>query len=135
MAVDGRDHRLGAFFDGVDKAIVFQNSGKEEILIPDGLDLGDVGPGNEVLPRPRQDHRLDGGIGRSLHERIGHLPHEVLGELVHRRIVHIQNGDPILQFYFQALVIGFHCPPPLKNKSQIPKPKSQINSNLQISMI
>ena len=86
----------------------------------DGLDLGDVRPGDEILPGPREDHRFDGAVTRGLHEGVRHLPHEVLGELVHRRVVHIQDGHAFLHFHFQCLVIGFHRLTSPKDKSQIP---------------
>ena len=34
VAVDGRDHRLGAFLDGVDETVVLHDPGKEKILVP-----------------------------------------------------------------------------------------------------
>ena len=72
------------------------------------LDLGDVGPCNEVFPSTREDHGPDRLVLEGLHNGIGHLPNKGLGELVDRWVVEFQDGHPFLYLHPYSPVIRLH---------------------------
>ncbi len=112
VAVDRGNHGLGAGFDGIKEPVVLREQLQNPVPGRHVLDLGDVGPGDEVLPRSGHDDRLHGVIPEGLRHRIGNLPHKMPRELIDRRVVQHEHGDTVPHLDPDRLVVRPHLLPP-----------------------